>query len=678
MKRIGKTTPQTRALLGSCIITLWILVFFALIQNITFETNDDNGMARMIYGMGTSYYDTHLVYINILAGKVMKLFLLLFPNVPWYPILQCALILISFFAVIYLFISKFGIKKSLFPTFLLAFFFVQEFLLKLQFSKTAGIAAIAGILLIFDAVAPDATGKIWKLVLGGLLTIAGSLYRFNAFLMILPPMLGIGICLVWKPLLRKDWKQILFICLPFVIVFGTCYLCRQYNTWVYQSNPTWAAYKEFNSLRSQLLDYGFPDYDTNLALYETLGICEADLSMFKSWDIADPEVFNVDVMRQLIAAKEPPAFSWRECIENVKHFFTGHPYSVVMLIVFCISLVTQKNKRFLLLLYAIFSIVFVQIYLYSSGRYGLNRIDAVLAFALFVIPILYCWGDIHFSNKFVAWVLVVALLITPFYNFQKKQPAAEKAPLYELMYSDPGHLYLRTLSVSTPLIPTAYDIYPMGYQKNYAALGGWTVYSVPFMEKMMAYGISNPFRHMINNPNVYFIATSGLESRLNYIRRHYHPNADAYLVKVTEDGYPIYRISTTFVPQIDVSQAIDGNNLENLHYSIRGEAYENKITFSGSIYVENENSFASSIYISFVDKQGNEKIRYATQLCNPGTEDLMNGRYGAFTREYPNLKPTDSIRLYLETESGLYRIDAGYVSDFVLPAPDAFFAKLTS
>lgn len=44
---------------------------------------------------------------------------------------------------------------------------------------------------------------------------------------------------------------------------------------------------EFNQLRSQLLDYGFPDYESNKELYKELGISKEALELYKTWNFND-------------------------------------------------------------------------------------------------------------------------------------------------------------------------------------------------------------------------------------------------------------------------------------------------------------------------------------------------------------------------------------------------------
>ena len=54
------------------------------------------------------------------------------------------------------------------------------------------------------------------------------------------------------------------------------------DSFMYRSGE-WQEYQEFNSLRSQLLDYGFPDYDST-EIYQELGITREAYELYRTWN----------------------------------------------------------------------------------------------------------------------------------------------------------------------------------------------------------------------------------------------------------------------------------------------------------------------------------------------------------------------------------------------------------
>lgn len=666
MQKLISFVKRHKEFLFCSLLMLWVGIAFFFMQTITFESNDDNSMARMAYGM-IGEYETHLVFINIFVGQCLKAFLLLFPNVPWYTVFQCTLVFLSFFAICYLFLRKFGIRKGMFPCFLLVFFFGPQYFSLLQFTKTAGICSLAGLLLLFDAVKENATGKVWKFIFGGGLAIAGSLYRFNVFGMILIPLFGLGLTYIWEPLKAKDWKALLRICLPFVIVIGLCFAFKYYDKWAYQISPEWSAYREFNSLRAKLMDYGFPDYNANIALYESLGISAEDLAMFQNWDFADSEIFTTEALRQLVAAKPQAIISKRECLQTIIDFFFRYKYSFALLIAMSVAMATLKKDRSFFLVYAVVAIIGIQAYLFYKGRYGVNRVDVSITCTLFTVLLLHACSKFTASPRWISLLLAGLLFIAPFSEsgiIMSGLTKTEDEPItfYELLDSDKEHLYVRTVTTSIPRIPRPLEIYPVGYQSNMVTLGGWGTNTGTYLNVWKHYGVTNLFRDLVDNPNLYFVATKALSSRLEYIRRHYAPDAQAYLVKVSEDGYPIYRIATTPHPTVDLSQTLLANGNESAHYGYALTKGENGYTFHGHFYVDGANSFASNIYFSLTPPAGKEAMYYTSQYFTNAFGDLNHGQYGAFSVELPsNYSPKDFITLYLECDLGTYCLYVGTV-----------------
>ena len=670
LHRLKSTKPQTRALFMSAVLSIFLGIAYFVMQKITFETNDDTAMAQLIYGLHTDYYDPHLVFINVILGYALKACLLVSPTIPWYTVFHCGTVLLAFFVLMYLLVLRTGIRKGMLPVLLLIFFFGKEFCLTLQFSKTAGIAAAAGILLLLDAALDTEKRPYWKWILGGLLTIIGSLYRFNAFCMVLIPAAGIGMFLILKPLMQKDWKRLLRICLPFVIVFAVCFGCRFYNAWEYQRSAEWAHYIEFNSLRSELLDYGFPDYIENQDLYQSLNISYSDYEMYKQWDFADPEIFSVDAMKQLVAAKTARPLTLYACMDNLYHFFFSYRYSVAVLVALAVTLITTSTKHGWQAAYAVFAVVAAQVYLYISGRYGLNRVDAVLAIALFAILVLYGWGQWEFSGKITALVMSVLVLLSPFYEFRNKATDVQPAPLYELIYSNPDDFYFCSIPARSPSIPSPYQVYPVGYRQNYSPLGGWTTYMVSYLEKWEQYNITNPFRDMVDNPNIFLIASGDIHAKVLYLNKHYGTNVVGRCVKMTEDGYAIYRMTTSENPPVSTDNAVFANSMENIHYGISAYLENGNTVFYGHLYADDVNSFAANVYVGITDTNGNEVLYYSRQYYSDSFGDLYNGAYGSFRTTDRVLNPDSFVNMYLEVDDTLYCVRMGTISQIMLASPN--------
>ena len=93
-----------------------------------------------------------------------------------------------------------------------------------------------------------------------------------------------------------------------------------------------------------------------------------------------------------------------------------------------------------------------------------------------------------------------------------------------------------------------YDIWEVGEKacgSNCSALGTWRCQTPIVKAKLAEYGISNPYRDMVDNPNVLLLCISGthLNRVLTHIQDHYEASAVAVNIDTIGD-FAVYRIVT--------------------------------------------------------------------------------------------------------------------------------------
>lgn len=650
--------------LSLALMLLSALVFWGILFA-CFETNDDAGMAAIIYGY-QGEFTSRMVFINVLMGYLMEACLTVIPQLPWYTLFQCGLLMASFGTMLYLIFCRFQRWTAVLPAALLLIFFGYHCFTLVQFSKTAGVAVIAGILLMFHAWTHRR--RWWFYVLAGALILAGSLYRFSVFEMLLIPLAGVGLFLLIPLLKQRSWKDILRLCIPFVVVFALCFGCKVFDTWSYQHIDNWNEYLHFNSLRAQLLDYGFPDYEENIELYTSLGISEQDLTLYQNWEFADPERFTIEVMEQLVAAKEPRTPAALSTIwSNLGIGLLSYSFLPATLIVLMLGLLWSKKNSLLLLAYEVLAFCGIQIYLFLRGRYLVTRVDISLFLAVFLVLVLYTWEQAPKLQRRLGLVLSAAALVVslPYMaSTQAQAPSIQASAqsnqdVFELISSDPSHLYLVT---GLPDDLSLFHIERQGNRSNWSQLGGWKTHS-PIMQSVWdRFGVTNPYRNMVDNPDIYYLCNSDMELRLNYIRSHYAPDAQAYVVKlIGEDAaYPVFRIATT-PPQLDWDSA--STDTDGLVQDISYSWTDAGLNVSGILYEPGTNSFASNIYVGIETPDGEQSYSYTTQRQDASLGDVTTGSFGSFSIQFQEV-PADGSRLtvYLETEDTLYAVDAGTIS----------------
>ena len=416
----------------SILINIGVLLFCLLICDSVFETNDDVGMAKIAYGVYNEY-SSHLVFINIFLGKIIMILLSLFPYIPWYGEIQYFVIFISFTSLTYILIKKEDKFIGYFLSVILLIYGAYEFYLKMQFTKTAGIAAIAGTILIFFG-CMNHHGR-WKVILLGMsLLLIGSWYRFSSCLLVLLIMSTLGLAEVIKSIKRYGISRGIFHLKLYFFTFGIAlfliYSTRILDNQIYESDEEWASYREYNSNRSNLLDYGFPDYNEFQQEYEKLGISQNDVVTFSSWIFADPEIFTNELMEKLIALKTKKEIT----VDFVFEFFRLFPYSffkenlfLISLFLFVIWIIEDKKERYMAF-YLFILVLGVYFYLFYQGRYLQHRVDvviwmSVLCLLAFLINNITILNRSEYKKSFLVFTLLISLFhIQPYWTNILEKP----------------------------------------------------------------------------------------------------------------------------------------------------------------------------------------------------------------------------------------------------------------
>ena len=653
----------------SLAITCVGTIVFLFLFHARFETNDDTTLAQIVHGSFSTYggYNSHLVFINILWGRFIKLLLTVLPRVPWYALAQIVIVGLSFWAITWMMLRSLGVFFGGFSTALLWLLFGYQYFTCIQFSKTAGIAVTTGLLMVFLCFTEK---RHWsQYVIGGAFVLLGSFYRFRVFEMLLVIWFGVGVYYLLLTLKERDKGRIKKLVGVFAAIIILCFACEAVDGLLYARVPAWKEYVEYNNLRAELMDYGFPDYNENQALYESLGISSEDLDQYKMWEFGDPDRFTIDIMKQLVALRKLPEVNSTYIVQAFKELAKGltqysYAAGLWIAVLFCLLSYRKKDSgEYLLFLYECLAFTGIQFFLFFQGRFLVNRIDVSLFLSAMVVLLFFSRGSDELINRRklslgIAGAVLCVSLPTYVSNYlDDKAQLQEKSntELVELITEDKSHLYLSS-SVSDGVPDMYYSIWrapkPAEYSNIYY-LGGWRTHSPLVDDVGVYYGIDNPFRDSVDNPYTLYVSNSEwyMAQRLAYIQRHYAPNASMVCVKNTQDGYSIYRVITED-KSLDVSEAVDST--DTLYYGLSRWEQDGTLYVDGYLYADNVNSFASSIYVGIEGPDGSEQFYYTLQYHSDFTEDNWNGAYGSFKCELPMPEDGSILNLYLETEEGLY------------------------
>ena len=558
MKGIVKWLSKNRKTIWfSFALNILAFVVFMLLMNPIYETNDDICINMLVNGSAGTYQAITMCQ-NVVLGKFYCFLYETFGNaLPWYGLIQCGIIMLSFTVLTYVLMNRF---KETVPALciwaLLMIFFGYECYVKMQYSKTSAVAVCAAALLVYGSAASEKIN--WRgLLLAIFLGMIGFMYRDKVFLASLAITSGIGVYLLLNiDIFPKGerCKRLGSATGAFVVMLLIGAGLHIADEKAYTLDPRWSYYKEYDDLRTIVMDYSFPAYDEEK--FKEIGLDETAYDMYTSWNFNDPEKVTVDTWKELIAMV-PAKASLPEMIKNFctqipTGFFTIATFYVAMSLVGIWILFGKHDGRTVLtVIYEILIFLLVYFYSFYQGRYLINRVDTGMWLGFSLVFVWLLKEGLHKITKQTWIAFICAMLVMVQYHWSDsyrindaKRTAQSRRmhAVYQEIKEDKEHLYLSKMANISNFFFGPYEPLEKGIQENIVWLGGWETNMVSTLQKLENYGVENPWRDCIDNDQVY-IVDNKINLTLQYIRTYYNENVEAELVK-TMEGLKVYRIVT--------------------------------------------------------------------------------------------------------------------------------------
>lgn len=533
-----------------------ILGAMAAFMRPSFETNDDIVFAELGSGL-RGVKDAHLVFQNYGLGMIYRLLYGATGRLPWYTIVQYMILFAAFTVVTYVLISRLGEISGLCLFVILACGFGYEGYIHLQFTKTAGIAAAAAVFLLLYLLEQEKYSW-WGIAGGILLAVIAYMYREDQFWASCGLMAGAGLLFLFdlRKYRNKKLRRLGICVLTFGVLLLSVFGVDRWDSSKYRS-AEWKEYQEFNQLRSELLDYGFPDYDSNQEIYEELGISREAYELYKSWNFNDTEKFDTEVMKKLVNLKQKRPLT----IRTVTAFLRRFPSDLLRMPMFyffavfaVLWLLCGKKDIFSVIsvLAECLLLVAVYFYLYYQGRYMVNRVDVGLWFSACLVMLwIFSSGEVRYMNTKVSVLLcMICVVLGQFMMYKDWRLATSSIPearvsqraVLETIGTDKEHTYLAKSGVLSEIVCYGpFDRMPENLLDNVYWFGGWECRTPGYTGAMEVHGIINPYRDVVNNENIYLV-DDNIDLTLKYIRQYYAENAEAVFVK-TIGNVDVYQIT---------------------------------------------------------------------------------------------------------------------------------------
>ena len=538
------------------ISNLLILGAMAAFMRPSFETNDDIVFAELGSGL-RGVKDAHLVFQNYGLGMIYRLLYGVTGRLPWYTIVQYMILFAAFTVVTYVLMSRLGEISGLCLFVILACGFGYEGYIHLQFTKTAGIAAAAAVFLLLYLLEQEKYSW-WGIAGGILLAVIAYMYREDQFWASCGLMAGAGLLFLFdlRKYRNKKLRRLEICVLTFGVLLLSVFGVDRWDSSKYRS-AEWKEYQEFNQLRSELLDYGFPDYDSNQEIYEELGISREAYELYKSWNFNDTEKFDTEVMKKLVDLKQKRPLT----IRTVTAFLRRFPSDLLRMPMFYFFAVFAVlwllcGKKDVCSVISVLAecllLVAVYFYLYYQGRYMVNRVDVGLWFSACLVMLwIFSSGEVRYMNTKVSVLLcMICVVLGQFMMYKDWRLATSSIPearvsqraVLETIGTDKEHTYLAKSGMLSEIVCYGpFDRMPENLLDNVYWFGGWECRTPGYTRAMEVRGIINPYRDVVNNENVYLV-DDNIDLTLKYIRQYYAENAEAVFVK-TIGNVDVYQIT---------------------------------------------------------------------------------------------------------------------------------------
>ena len=536
-------------------LVVMVVLFFTMRP--FFETNDDITISSLVNG-AYDVRDAHLEFLNYLLGIVYKAFYSLPVTLPWHTFFQYLVLWLSLSSVTYVVLQKLESRIGFCVTGLLLIYFAFEGYIRMQFSKTSGIATCAALFLLFYAVRKEKI-SIGAVVMGWFLGCLGFMYRDYEFYICTLLMTGIGVFFLLEPSLYGKRSRVFLRCagvfgIQMILVLGL----HLYDEYMYDTDPVWSYYREYNDARSNLMDYGMPSFKKNQEAYEALGINKDAYDLYRGWSFDDPDKFGLETMNEVLKLRPEKKLNMALVIEYLqkvpKAFFGTHVfYAVLLMFLLWLFFGRHSVPAVLSVIYEVLLFFGAYFVLYYLGRYLVNRVDVGLWFAVSLVLLwLLMEGEAKLSPQ-MCGILCLSVLVLDQKTWnsdwrinsataQTIQVATRNA--LEMVSADKDHLYLAKVNtISSAGSYGPFNRMPIGILNNICWLGGWEINSSTSLATLRKYGVENPYRDMIGNDSVYLI-DDNIELTMRYIHTYYDEGAQAVLVQEVGD-FGIYQIGGT-------------------------------------------------------------------------------------------------------------------------------------
>lgn len=467
-------------------------VLAAWLLPLGFEENDDVMMAMIANGSCSGVPDCHLVYINVIYGAVLAVLYRLTTAVEWYTLSFAVLHILSASILSYCILTtpnRAPWERGLWLALLYVLW--ARIIIAFQFTTTAGITCLAGCALLLRK---ESIRARWS---GVVLVVIAALVRYWA-----AGLVGVLMAPIIVYTYRLEWRKYMAI----VVMLMAVVTCRYTNQMVYDSNPEWRYFREYNLLRAKLNDNPNAYHMTTAQLPE--GIDPMDYQLLLRF-VPDAEQIDLPAIRRISAAVgEVPL---RDKMGNLYRMDKYKVEIVILLVLLVVMTLTTQNhtKRAFLIFYTILMVA-LMVYVSLDG-FLKNRVFLCMLMSLLMTDFMLLPNTIGLKRRWGIGLAVATLCLWYGDQMYEERETADfnryvwqhlQQPLLDYV---PDDAYVTT--IGTSMMTEATDPWHVWPYKSRKYTLGWMTWS-PFNKP-----VGHSYRALLNE-NMYILTD------INYTHNH--------------------------------------------------------------------------------------------------------------------------------------------------------------
>lgn len=576
--------------LGFAIVSsVFTMIVGLLVFRPFFEEGDDLGIAMIAEG-AFGQNDYHLVYVNVILGKIVASLCSLIPSVRWYTLLQYMFIFVALF-IVSLCLSHY--RNGRFAAVILNASCLYEVLVSFQYTKIVSFIAVCGIMILLMHIKGVCYGKeedsekytgilrvdfrTWEkrfmLIAAYVSIVFAILLRSSAFMIALVFAMMYGIVQAMITIRRLGLSKLAVYAAYFAPVAAILLISAAVESHVYNSDPEWNYFKSYNKARTSVVDYRYDalEYEKYADKLNELNLSSNDAYMMNTWQFADESVITEDIWNTVAKIPGKRAVdvdfikAWIANIYNDLFVLSAiNAAFAIVLAVFVIMSCRGSGGFFLVLLEGVMSLAVIFYYQYS-GRWSHRVVYSALISLLIIFLMVFATEEMGFfkSEKsdlkkaykatglfmpipvMIVLLLVIVSRIGNEFEYQDYLRRDSDFGVLQ-MYMEEEKDTLFVGDTFTCGEKYKYDVLtPMkqGALENYITTGSWSTAAPYEHEIVKRYGYINPFDALRRgSENVILIDNICPERKALFLTEHGDgPRYAAdYLQNVC--GYNLYRI----------------------------------------------------------------------------------------------------------------------------------------